>query len=493
MKTLYDPKFYQAYADESKASARCVVSKLVALLQPASAVDVGCGVGTWLSVFEELGVPTLRGFDGSYVQEKEFKLAWDRFTPVDLENPPQSPGTRFDVAISMEVAEHLAEDKADKFVDFLCSCSDVVAFSAAIPFQGGTDHRNEQWQSYWAEKFLARGYLASDLLRRHAWGAPDCAYYYQQNVVLYVHKDSRWVSSIPEAQWISRPEDCVKLNVVHPAKWLQAQDDSSLGLRRISCALPAAVKMAVSKHAPWLRLPRRLLPQVLLRPVLRRFCYTANTIRYRVEWARLREAFAMVPAAHTLFDGGAGSGEYLRRALAAGFAKNVVALEFNADNYRRLEENLGDEPRARLIRGSLLQVPLEDESVDMVMSTQVIEHIRDHEKAAAELCRVLKPGGYALITVPHPPEPFPNDDHCREGYTEEELSALFTPHGLTPLRTDYFLTRGTTDRMMRVDGLPGHGVFLPVAFIDAETRLTAEQRRAGTPFGILMLFQKRAR
>ena len=183
----------------------------------------------------------------------------------------------------------------------------------------------------------------------------------------------------------------------------------------------------------------------------------------------------------------------MRRALAAGFAKNVVALEFNADNYRRLEENLGDEPRARLIRGSLLQVPLEDESVDMVMSTQVIEHIRDHEKAAAELCRVLKPGGYALITVPHPPEPFPNDDHCREGYTEEELSALFTPHGLTPLRTDYFLTRGTTDRMMRVDGLPGHGVFLPVAFIDAETRLTAEQRRAGTPFGILMLFQKRAR
>ncbi|OYW31631.1 MAG: hypothetical protein B7Z47_00455 [Chthoniobacter sp. 12-60-6] len=222
----------------------------------------------------------------------------------------------------------------------------------------------------------------------------------------------------------------------------------------------------------------------MLRSLLRRFCYTANTIRYRVEWPRLREAFAKVPAAQTLFDGGAGSGEFLRRALAAGSAKSVVALEFDAANFFRLEQNLGNEPRARLIRGSLLDVPLDDESMDMVMSTQVIEHIEDHDKAASELCRVLKPGGHALITVPHPPEPFPNDGHFREGYTEEELAALFTPHGLTPLHTDYFLTRSTTDRMLRVDGLPGHGVFLPVAFIDAETHLTAAQRREGTPFGI---------
>ena len=123
----------------------------------------------------------------------------------------------------------------------------------------------------------------------------------------------------------------------------------------------------------------------MLRPLLRRCFYTPNTIRYRVEWSRLREAFAKAPVAQTLFDGGAGSGEFLRRALTAGFAKSVVALEFNASNYSRLEQNLGHNPRARLIRGSLLDVPLADESMDMVMSTQVIEHIEDHEKAAAEL------------------------------------------------------------------------------------------------------------
>lgn len=231
----------------------------------------------------------------------------------------------------------------------------------------------------------------------------------------------------------------------------------------------------------------------MLRPLLRRFCYTANTIRYRVEWPRLHEAFVRLPVAQTLFDGGAGSGEFLRRALAAGFAKTVIALEYDATNFMRLQENLGRDPRARLIRGSLLEIPLDDESVDMVMSTQVIEHIQDHEKAAAELCRILKPGGHALITVPHPPEPFSNDDHCREGYTAEDLTALFVPHGLTALHTDYFLTRATTDRMLRVWKLPLRGVFLPVASVDAETHLSAEDRRAGTPFGILMLFQKAAR
>lgn len=231
----------------------------------------------------------------------------------------------------------------------------------------------------------------------------------------------------------------------------------------------------------------------MLRPLLRRFCYTANTIRYRVEWPRLREAFAKVPPALVLFDGGAGSGEFLRRALAAGFAKSVIALEFDASNFTRLQENLGGDARATLIRGSLLEIPLENEAVDMVMSTQVIEHIEDHEKAAAELCRVLKPGGHALITVPHPPEPFPNDGHFREGYTAEDLTALFAPHGLKPLHTDYFLVRATTDRMGFVWKLPAHGVFLPVSWVDAESRLTATQRREGTPYGLLMLFQKAPR
>ena len=229
-----------------------------------------------------------------------------------------------------------------------------------------------------------------------------------------------------------------------------------------------------------------------LRSLLRSRIYTANTIRYRVEWPRIREAFEHIGATGKLFDGGCGSGEFARRILAQGLCREVVALEPSEHNYRQLKGNLGTYPGVRLLQASLLEIPEPDASMDMVMSTQVIEHIEDHETAARELVRILRPGGYALITVPHPPEPFFNDDHKREGYTDADLRALFEPLGLTASHSSYFLTKATTDRMARVDRLPLNGNFLPVAWVDAETQLTAEQRRADLPYGILMLFQKAA-
>lgn len=227
-----------------------------------------------------------------------------------------------------------------------------------------------------------------------------------------------------------------------------------------------------------------------VRSLLRKYLYTANTIRYRVEWPRLREAFQQAGKVGTLFDGGCGSGEFARRVLEEGLCERLIALEYDDDNFRKLQANLGGRPEVRIIQGSLLEVPLESACVDMVMSTQVIEHIADHEAVARELVRILKPGGHALITVPHPPEPFPNDDHVRKGYTEADLRALFEPLGLTPLRTDYFLTKDTTDRMQQAWKLPARGVFLPVAWVDQETTRSLDQRRACDPFGILMLFKK---
>lgn len=229
-----------------------------------------------------------------------------------------------------------------------------------------------------------------------------------------------------------------------------------------------------------------------LRSILRSFCCTANTIRYRVEWPRIAEAWSRIGPVAMVFDGGAGSGEFARRALRHGFCRRVIALESDERNFRRLEDNLGRDPRARLIRGTVLDLPLPDHSVDLVMSTQVIEHIRDHRLAASEFDRVLRPGGHAIITTPHPPEPFPNDDHVREGYTRSDLESLFAPHGWAVLHTDYFLTRETTDRLIRASRLPAGGKFLPVAWVDRERRLTAAQRAARRPFGILVLFRKAA-
>ena len=224
--------------------------------------------------------------------------------------------------------------------------------------------------------------------------------------------------------------------------------------------------------------------------MLREHLFTANTIRYRVEWPRLRQAFARVGHVGTLFDGGCGSGEFARRVLSEGLCDEVIGLEMDDNNFRELQGNLGRLPNVRMIQASLLSIPLPDASVDMVMCTQVIEHIAEHEQVAAEFSRILKPGGHALITVPHPPEPFPNDDHVRKGYTARDLRTLFEPLGMTPLSTDYFLTRDTTDRMKQAWRLPGRGIFLPVSWVDRETGRSSAEREARDPFGILMLLRK---
>lgn len=228
----------------------------------------------------------------------------------------------------------------------------------------------------------------------------------------------------------------------------------------------------------------------MVRKFLRKHLFTQNTIRYRVEWPRIREALQQIGKVDTLFDGGAGSGEFSRRALEDGLCGRVVALEPPDGNLAYLKGNLGRDRRAQVIAASLLEIPLPDASADAVLCTQVLEHIAEHEKAAAELSRVLKPGGVGVITVPHPPEPFPNEGHVREGYTEADLTALFAPHGWKPLRTDYFLTRKTIGRVIQASKFPVRGAFFPVTWIDRESHLPAEERHRDTPFGILMLFRK---
>ncbi|MCL1470574.1 class I SAM-dependent methyltransferase [Argonema antarcticum] len=79
--------------------------------------------------------------------------------------------------------------------------------------------------------------------------------------------------------------------------------------------------------------------------------------------------------------------------------------------------------RHKAYQGSLTSVPFEDATFDSCLCTEVIEHIEEDGQAIFELARVLKPGGFLLISVPTPPAP--NDPaHVREGYTLEELSEI---------------------------------------------------------------------
>ncbi len=160
------------------------------LIQPQSLVDVGCGIGTWLKVAKELGVPTVRGLDGKYALSAGLLIDKTEFQPANLLLPLPDLGQRFDLAMSLEVAEHLPRERAQGLVNELCSLADVVLFSAAIPCQGGTDHINLQAQSVWIERFATNGYLPFDLIRPRVWDETSVESWYRQNVLVFGNQNS---------------------------------------------------------------------------------------------------------------------------------------------------------------------------------------------------------------------------------------------------------------------------------------------------------------
>lgn len=227
-----------------------------------------------------------------------------------------------------------------------------------------------------------------------------------------------------------------------------------------------------------------------LRNWARRNLLTFNTIRYRVEFPRILDAFKLIGKQQRVFDGGAGGGQMLRQVYEAGYCETGLGFEFDSHLYGILVSNFSDIPALSCEPGSLTDVPHPDGSFDCAMSTQVLEHIEDHEKAAFELARIVKKGGHVIVSVPHPPEPFPNEGHVREGYTEADLIALFPAPAFEHLSTGYSLTRPTVKRVMFSEKLPFGGKFMPVAWADRETMLTDEQRREQLPFAITCLFRK---
>ena len=122
-------------------------------------------------------------------------------------------GVKFDLVISLEVAEHLPEETATTFVESLCRHGDIVLFSAAVPGQGGTGHINEQWQSYWARIFKAHGFHAVDILRPKFWNYDSLPVWYRQNMILYV---SEGYGGLDGLLAISKG---VPMDIVHPDLW----------------------------------------------------------------------------------------------------------------------------------------------------------------------------------------------------------------------------------------------------------------------------------
>ena len=180
----YTRGYYISIHQGAHRSAKEVVPHVLELVRPSSVVDVGCGAGSWLSVFRDHGIIDVLGIDGEDMSLDLLQIPREQFLSHDL-TEPLVLGRRFDLALSLEVAEHLSPESASLFTASLVRLAPVILFSAAVPYQGGQNHVNEQWPEYWITLFERHGYLVLDCLRDRVWQNERVDWWYAQNMLLF--------------------------------------------------------------------------------------------------------------------------------------------------------------------------------------------------------------------------------------------------------------------------------------------------------------------
>jgi SAM-dependent methyltransferase len=201
---IMTPRYIHSENIHNLAAPREIVPIILRTVRPSSVLDVGCGNGTWLKVFEDNGVTDYVGIDGSEYSAR-FHIGIDKYRKKDL-TLPFDLKRKFDLVLCLEVAEHIAASSADALIDTIVKHGDHILFSAAIPGQGGQHHVNEQWPRYWQSKFLAHGFHFHDIIRPLIWENDVIEPWYRQNIFLIsknVSEDKRMIAVVHPDVYVS--------------------------------------------------------------------------------------------------------------------------------------------------------------------------------------------------------------------------------------------------------------------------------------------------
>ena len=182
------------------------------------------------------GVKIIRGVDGSWVNQKMLVIPPENFSQFDISRPGLKDSIPEKV---FDLAEHIEPEHSDTYMDNLTSFSDVILFSAAIPKQGGTHHVNEQWPSYWIEKFQAKNFIPVDCIRPKIWNDKDISVWYRQNILFFVRENV--LKNYPMLEQESRRP---VLDVVHP----ETYERSEIGFRTVCKNLIPSFLRAVKRR-----------------------------------------------------------------------------------------------------------------------------------------------------------------------------------------------------------------------------------------------------
>jgi SAM-dependent methyltransferase len=242
----YSKGFFLALGQSTRPSAEVIVPIVLALTRAKSVIDIGCGVGTWLRSFREHGVTDILGVDGPWVDTTLLQIPEDEFVIRDLRSA-LVVGRKFDLVVCLEVAEHLPTECADQLIDSLTSLGRVVLFSAGVPCQGGVYHVNEQWPDWWAQKFLARGYVAIDCLRKTVWHNLAIEWWYAQNTLLFVRGDVLEHDPLLRMHYEATRASCVQA-LIHPRLLFSDDDLARPSVRKVLAFTRRAIRAAVKSR-----------------------------------------------------------------------------------------------------------------------------------------------------------------------------------------------------------------------------------------------------
>jgi len=239
--TLYEGEFFRRPA---RRSVEAIVPLVMDLVQPHSVVDLGCSTGPWLAAFRRRGIEDIVGVDGDWVPRNRLQIPEECFYAHDLAQTIDL-GRRFDLAVCIEVAEHLPSSRADGLVALLTRLAPAVLFSAAIPGQGGTGHVNEQWAGYWIDRFSQHGFTVVDCLRGRFWNDPRVESYYAQNMRLLVSADTLAASEVLQRE--RQRGEGFPVDAVHP-RVFDAARSQTVGLRTLLRMVPSAARRALERR-----------------------------------------------------------------------------------------------------------------------------------------------------------------------------------------------------------------------------------------------------
>lgn len=233
----YNFDWHVRHGDLTDSSARIMLETLKGVFDFKTVLDVGCGDGRWLKQCSALGVEAFIGVDGPWTDGRRLLISADKIKIHDLANRFDL-NRRFDLAISVEVAEHVAPEHSEQFIANLVAHSDCVLFGAAIPYQGGFRHINERWQSSWAEIFERQGYRVFDLLRSTLWTNTSIHVWYKQNTLTYINRKRNDLIESATNYLAAKGISELPMDIVHPEKYEAVASYDQIAFKPLLRKLP---------------------------------------------------------------------------------------------------------------------------------------------------------------------------------------------------------------------------------------------------------------